>query len=173
MPALESRTTFLAAKLCLKCRNLWTNRAFCLWVRNFEFCAALGSNWLILMIPSSGKMVSLQTRHILSVKNKNQIKTCPRVLKDYKKIGLAGRRSLLSSDHYIFIGLRERSLRLKRHCWFQIMFLMIYRQKSTKPNLEGCLVLVVSYQESDDFQCLACFSQMCEKHENVDFTPCF
>ena len=97
MPAFESRTTFLAAKLCLRCRNLWTNRAFCRWVRNFEFCAALGSNWLILMIPSSGKMVSLQTRqilstkrirkhfmtanstwlqtwHILSMKNKNQIK---------------------------------------------------------------------------------------------------
>ena len=143
MPAFESRTTFLAAKLCLKCRNLWTNRAFCRWVRNFEFCAALGSNWLILMIPSSGKMVSLQTRqilstkrirkhfmtasstwlqtwHILSMKNKNQIKNMTASSKRLQENRTC--RSLLLLDHFIFMGLRERSLRIKMRCWFQIMY---------------------------------------------------
>ena len=60
-----------AAKLCLMCRNLCTNLAFCRWIRCFELLRAemdsgLSSSVLWWMPASSGRCVSLQRRQMLS-----------------------------------------------------------------------------------------------------------
>lgn len=48
------------------CLTRCMNRCLCLCVRNFGFWAAKGSNWLMLIRPSSGSTVSTQRRQMLS-----------------------------------------------------------------------------------------------------------